>query len=150
MLVEQLICIQNCHAVRVAQILFQNLEECSQYRAKHICRAERYIMIFEYEELKECVEEDFERFYKMGFNEKQIFPAVLNEYEHGEDFGLVENICIHVLMVLNYAVRNLNYDEIIEKLNQLMNEEVENEVKVELGNEYTKFITDLNTVRNNK
>lgn len=33
-------------------------------------------MVFEYEELKECVEEDFERFYKMGFNEEQIFPAV--------------------------------------------------------------------------
>lgn len=29
-------------------------------------------MIFKYEELKECVEEDFERFYKQGFNEKQI------------------------------------------------------------------------------
>lgn len=43
-------------------------------------------MIFEYEELKESVKEDFERFYKMGFNEKQIFPAVLNEYRYGEDF----------------------------------------------------------------
>lgn len=53
-------------------------------------------MIFEYEELKEYVEEDFERLYKMGFNENQIFPAVLNEYEYGEDFGFVENICIHV------------------------------------------------------
>lgn len=104
-------------------------------------------MIFEYEELKECVEEDFERFYKMGFNEKQIFPAVLNEYKYGESFCLVENICIHVLLVLYYAEKDLNYKEIIEKLNQLMNEEVENTIKVELGNEYTKFIADLNDVR---
>ena len=44
-------------------------------------------MIFKYEELKECVGEDFVRFYKMGFNEEQIFPAVLNEYEHGEEFS---------------------------------------------------------------
>lgn len=22
----------------------------------------------------------------MGFNEKQIFPAILNEYEHGEEY----------------------------------------------------------------
>lgn len=107
-------------------------------------------MIFEYEELKECVKEDFERFYEMGFNEKQIFPAVLNEYEHGEDFCLVENICIHVLLVLNYSEKKLNYTEIIEKLSHLMNEEAENEIKNELGNEYTKFITDLNSVRSNK
>ncbi len=98
-------------------------------------------MIFQYKELKECVEEDFERFYKMGFNEKQIFPAVLNEYEHGEDFCLVENICIHILLVLSYAEKNLNCEEIIERLKQLMNEEVENKVKVELGSEYTKFMT---------
>ena len=107
-------------------------------------------MIFEYEELKEYVKEDFERFYEMGFNEKQIFPAVLNEYEHGEDFCLVENICIHDLLVLNYSEKKLNYTEIIEKLSHLMNEEAENEIKNELGNEYTKFITDLNSVRSNK
>ena len=107
-------------------------------------------MIFEYEELKESVEEDFERFYKMGFNEKQIFPAVLNEYEHGEDFSFVENICIHVFLSLAYAEKNLNCNQIIDRLNQLMNEEEENELKIELGNEYTKFITDLNIVRNNQ
>ena len=77
-------------------------------------------MIFAYEELKECVE---------------------------EDFGLVENICIHVLLVLNYVKNDLKYKEIIEKLNQFMNEEVENIIKAELGSEYTKFIADLNDVR---
>ncbi|MDE7434979.1 MAG: hypothetical protein K2N01_04030, partial [Lachnospiraceae bacterium] len=100
-------------------------------------------MIFEYDELKECVDEDFKRFYKMGFNEKQIFPAVLNEYEHGEDFCQVENICIHIFLALDYAKKNLNDKEIVEKLNQLLIEEVENEVKGELGNEYIKYITDL-------
>lgn len=107
-------------------------------------------MIFEYEELKECVEEDFERFYKMGFNENQIFPAVLNEYEHGEDFGFVENICIHVFLILFYTEKNLNYEQIVDRLNQLMSEVEESEIKVELGNGYSKFITDLSIVRNNK
>lgn len=107
-------------------------------------------MIFEYEELKECVKEDFERFNKMGFNENQILPAVLNEYEHGENFCLVENICIHVFLGLVYAEKNLNCDEIIERINQLMNADAENEIKVELGNKYSKFIMDLNIVRNNK
>lgn len=107
-------------------------------------------MIFEYEELKECVEEDFERFYKMDFDENQILPAVLNEYEHGEDFGLVENICIHLFLILFYKEKNLNCKQIIDRLNQLMSEEEEREIKVELGNEYSKFITDLSIVRNNK
>ena len=106
-------------------------------------------MIFEYEELKECVEEDFERFYKMGFNENQIFPAVLNEYEHGEDFGFIENICIHVFLILFYTEKNLNYEQIVDRLNQLMSEVEESEIKVELGNGYSKFITDLSIVRNN-
>lgn len=106
-----------------------------------------YIMIFEYEELKECVEEDFERFYKQGFNERQIFPAVLNEYEHGEDFCLVENICVHVFLVLIYAEKNMNCNEIIEKLNQLLAGMEENEIEIDLGNEYSKFITDLSIVR---
>lgn len=104
-------------------------------------------MIFEYEELKECVEEDFERFYKMGFNENQILPAVLNEYEHKEDFSFVENVCIHIFLSLAYAERNLNCNQIIDRLNQLMNEEEKNELKVELGNEYTTFIADLSIVR---
>lgn len=103
-------------------------------------------MIFEYEELKECVEEDFKRFYKMGFNENQIFPAVLNEYEHGEDFGFVENICIHFFWFY-FTQKNLKCKQIIDRLNQLMSEEGESEIKVELGNGYSKFITDLSIVR---
>ena len=78
------------------------------------------MMIFEYGELKEYVKEDFD---------------------------VVENICIHVLSVLNYTKNELNYKEIIEKLNQLMRENVENMIKVELGSEYMKFIADLNDVR---
>lgn len=107
-------------------------------------------MIFEYEELKECVEEDFERFYKMGFNENQIFPAVLNEYENGEDFDFVENICIHVFLILFYIEKNLNGNQIIVKLNQLMDAEAESKIMVGLGNEYSKFITDLSIVKNSK
>lgn len=48
----------------------------------------------------------------------------------------------------NYCTCKMIFE--YEELNQLMNEEVENEVKIELGNEYTKFIADLNSVRSNK
>lgn len=101
-------------------------------------------MIFEYDELKEYVTEDFERFYKMGFNENQILPAVMNEYKHGEDFCEVEEICIHIFLALNYAEKKWNYDEIIKNLEILLNGKVEDEVKVYLGKEYTKFSTDFN------
>ncbi len=106
-------------------------------------------MIFGYDELKECVKDDFTRFLQMGFNEKQIFPAVLNEYEHGEDFNKVEKICIHIFLVLNYAEKNFNYEEIVGKLELLINEAVRNQMKVELGNEYTKLNTDLDIIMNN-
>lgn len=107
-------------------------------------------MLFGYEELKEYVKEDFERFYEMGFNEKQILSAVLNEYEHGEDFCLVEDICIHVLLGLKYSEKRRNNSKIIEEINQLIHKETENEIKTELGDEYPKFITDLNRVRRNQ
>lgn len=103
-------------------------------------------MIFEYDELKGCVKEDFERFYEMGFDEKQIFPAVLNEYEHGEDFSQVENICIHLFLVLDYAEKELDFNEIIEKLKQLITKETDKKVKDELENEYTKYISDLDII----
>lgn len=103
-------------------------------------------MIFEYDELKECVEEDFERFYKLGFNEKQIFRAVLNEYEHGEDFCQEENICIHFFLALSYLKKELNFKEIKEKLRQLMTEGFEKEIKAALGNDYIKFVTDLSII----
>ena len=76
-------------------------------------------MIFGYDELKESVTEDFERFYEMGFNEKQIFPAILNEYEHGKDFCYLENVCIHIFIALNYAEKGMDYDEILRKLEVL-------------------------------
>lgn len=107
-------------------------------------------MIFEYDELKECVDEDFGRFYQMGFNEKQIFPAVLNEYEHGEGFCQEENICIHIFLALNYVENNFNYNEIIEKLKQLLTKEHEKKMKAELGNEYTKFVKHLGIIIDSK
>lgn len=107
-------------------------------------------MIFEYDELRECVEEDFDRFYQMGFNEKQIYPAVLNEYENGKDFDQVENICIHIFLALNYARKEYNYDEIVDKLEGLVDEETENEIKDELKDVYTKFVSDLGCIIKHK
>ena len=104
-------------------------------------------MIFEYDELKEYVKKDFEDFYKMGFDKEQIFYAVLDEYKHGEDFCQVENICIHVFLILNYLENKLDFNIIIEKLNLLITKETENEMKYELENEYTKYIADLNFIK---
>ena len=106
-------------------------------------------MIFGYEEIKECVTEDFMRFFEMNFNEKQIFPAVLNEYEHGEDFSRVENICIHVVLALNYAEQEWNCTYIIDKLKMLINEEAKAELKIDLGKEYISFYKDYSAIMKN-
>lgn len=106
-------------------------------------------MIFGYEEIKECVTEDFIRFKKMNYNEKQIFPAILNEYEHGEDFSRVENICIHVVVALNYAGQEWNYTYIIDKLKMLMDDEAEDDLKIALGSEYINFYKDYMTIMKN-
>ncbi len=107
-------------------------------------------MIFQYEELKEYVKEDFERFCKMGFNENQIFPAVLDEYEYGEKFDFVENACIHVFLILLYRKKGLNCSHILYNMNQFMNDETESKIMAELGKEDSKFITDLSMARDNK
>ena len=100
-------------------------------------------MIFEYDELIEYVTEDFERFYDMGFNEKQIFPAILNEYEHGEDYCQLENICVHLFTALNYLEKGMKFDDIVERLDALIENEMEKDIKKELGNQYTKFVADI-------
>ena len=106
------------------------------------------MMIFKYSELKQYVEDDFNRFYEMGFSGIQIFPAVLNEYEHGEGFCLSENICIHISLALNYIKNNLKCDEIVNKLEKLLSDDTENKLETELGNEYAEFAVDLSIIRN--
>ena len=105
-------------------------------------------MIFEYDELREYVEEDFEQFYQMGYNEKQIYPAVLEEYRHGENFSQTENICIHIFLALKYAKMGFPYDEITDKLRGLMNKEMEYEMKAELKTGYPKLLADLDSIIN--
>lgn len=100
-------------------------------------------MIFGYDELKECVLEDFNRFYQMGFSDKQILPAVLNEYAYGEGFCQTEHSCIYLFLVLNYMDTGLDYRELVKTLQRLMTDDVKNEIKAELGAEYAKYIADL-------
>ncbi len=80
-------------------------------------------MIFKCDELREAVQEDFERFLQMGFDESQILPAVLCEYEHGEGFCREENLLIHIFLAQNYERRGLAAHGIVEKLRQMLAEE---------------------------
>lgn len=105
-------------------------------------------MTLKYEEWKEYIKEDFEVYYNMGFNEKQIIYAVLEDYGHAEDFTLTDKICIHLLLCLNYPAKGLNCDKIVEELKKLLNEETEGILRDELGKKYEEFNTDLNSVLN--
>lgn len=103
-------------------------------------------MIFDYDELKEYVSEDFERFSLMGFDEKQIFPAILAEYEYAADFCLVERICIYVFIILNYIEKNMDYLVIVEELKKIIEESEKDAIKEELNQDYEKFLLDIDTI----
>ena len=100
-------------------------------------------MIFRYEEIKEYVTADFERFHKLNFDEDQMYPAVLDEYQHAKNFSRTENICIHVILALNYAKHKWDCTYIIDNLKMLKSDEIENELKTDLGNEYINFYKDV-------
>lgn len=106
-------------------------------------------MIFRYDELKEYVKEDFLRFYEMGFNEKQIVPAILNEYEHGIDFCKTENICIYVFIALNFIEKRMDTSKIIEKIEFII-KDMEVELQKELENEFKELLIDIDTLMKSK
>lgn len=73
-------------------------------------------------------------------------PAVLDEYKHAKDFSRTENICIHVILALNYAKQEWNCANIIDNLKMLMSNAVEDELKTDLGNEYINFNKDYSAI----
>ena len=75
-----------------------------------------------------------------------MLPAIINEYEHGEDFCQVENICIHIFVAKNYIENNWNPNRIVEKIKLLMDDEVKIEL-IDLGDEYSKFNKDYNAIK---
>ena len=103
-------------------------------------------MIFSYEELKDYVREDFERFYQMGFDERQIIPAVVNEYAHGAGFCRTEYACILVFLALCYRERGLNCRSLTEKIRE--SQGTPHEVQASLGDDAPKYQADLSAVVN--
>lgn len=105
-------------------------------------------MIFEYEELRNCVREDFETFYReMRFTEAQVILAVLNEYEHGEEFTVTEEICIYLFLAEIYKEEGLNTVEVTKKLFELLSEKNIQIVKKDLGDKYLNFNDDLERIK---
>lgn len=104
-------------------------------------------MLFPYRELKEAVQEDFERFYQMGFDENQILPAVLSEYQHGEGFCRAEKICIHLFLAGSYQEKGFAVHRLAEKINALIAEGPCREIQAALGNEYGEYAVDLEAVQ---
>ena len=101
-------------------------------------------MIFKYSELKEYINNDFYRFHtEFRFNEKQIFPAILDEYKYGEDFCDTENICIHVFVLLHYIQKNMNCDNIVDSLERLIKKIDGCILKNELDEDYILYKSDI-------
>ena len=105
-------------------------------------------MIFEYEELRECIKEDFQTFYReMNFTELQVIPAVLNEYVHGEGFTVTEEICIYLFLSQIYKEEGIDTTTLNKKLLELLSEKNIEVVKDELEDEYINFKNDLEKIK---
>lgn len=105
-------------------------------------------MIFEYEELRECVQEDFDTFYKeMNFTELQVIPAILNEYEHGEGFTITEKVCIYLFLGEIFLQKKLSIDEINKKLSELLTQENLEIIKNDLSENFINFTDDLKKIK---
>lgn len=104
------------------------------------------VMIFEYEELRECVREGFETFYKeMNFTEAQAIPAVLNEYEHGAGYTGAEKICIYLFLAEIYKEEGLDTIKVNKKLSELISKDIKL-LKEDLGENYLQFEHDIKKI----
>ena len=104
-------------------------------------------MRFLYSELKEYIYEDYEVFIRMGFkNDDHLINATLYEYQFGEDFCIVEKICIYVFLALIFKENNRDYSKIIELIQQELISISEKEIRHELKGEYILYEEDVNEI----
>ncbi|MCR5835691.1 MAG: hypothetical protein K6G88_04220 [Lachnospiraceae bacterium] len=103
-------------------------------------------MIFEYEELKEYVREDFTRFYFMKFTDEQIVNAVLNEYKYAPDYCFTEKVCIYIILAKIFIKYNLNQKLIVDRLNEIELQKWD-DISNEIGLDWWKVDEDLCKIR---
>lgn len=106
-------------------------------------------MIFSYSDLKEYIYEDYEMFIRRGFEkDDHIINAILHEYQFGEDFCIVEKVCIYVFLALIFKENNRNYSKIVELIRQELLSISEKEIRQELKTEYELYEKDMNYITN--
>ncbi len=112
---------------------------------------ERIKMIYRYNELKQYIKEDFDMFYsQMKFNEKQIYPAILDEYKHGKDSSGVKHICVYVFIILNYIQNEFDIENIYMELEDLLEHVDEKVLQQELKEEYSIFLCDIDIIKGHR
>jgi len=105
-------------------------------------------MVFGYDELKECVKEDFCRFrYEIKYSVEHSILATLNEYEHAEDFTETEGSIIYFSIALLLISEGIGIESIKEKLIELIESEKLNTYRKELKEEFSLLEEDLRKLR---
>ena len=103
-------------------------------------------MIFMYEELKDYVIDDYEIFVRRKFDDDEMICAILDEYQFGEGFCVVEKICIYLFLALIFKENNRNYKKIVELIQQELLSISETEIRQELKMEYELYEKDMNEI----
>ncbi len=107
-------------------------------------------MVLTYYEIKEAVQDSYERLHiRGGYDEYNTFFASLNDYDQAEDFSLTEECCLYLNFAILFIRNNTQFDFMKKRLIELIKEENLIIYKGELNDEYISFEKDLNELTSN-
>ena len=101
-------------------------------------------MVYIFNELQECVKDDFDSFYNdVDFKDHQyIIPALLNEYERAEGYNMTDETCVYLYLLENYINNGLDSMELKSIVKEKAKQNIDF-IKKDLGEEdFKKFQQD--------
>ncbi|MED4654609.1 hypothetical protein [Bacillus pseudomycoides] len=105
-------------------------------------------MNLRYDEIKEDVIDTYSSLHiRAEYEIKDTFYALLNDYEHSEEYTKTEECCIYVSFALLLIEKNKNIDFIKTRLNELLDNKKMEVHRIELKDEIAEFTSDVNKLK---
>lgn len=100
-------------------------------------------MTYIFNELQECIKDNFNYFYNSeDFNNQYIIPALLNEYERAEGYNMTDETCVYLYLLENYINNGLDSTELKSIVKEKAKQNIDF-IKKDLGEEdFKKFQQD--------